>query len=95
MLAFQLIANGSADRLSAAFGGYVGVSTVPHLNSSCMSVNAFTCNWEGDFNWLCPPINLIGGTIKHAAFMQSQRYFNGTPMGVVILLSHYMEWHVI
>ena len=41
MLAFQMIANGSADRLSAVFGGYVRVSTVPHFNSSCMSVNEF------------------------------------------------------
>ena len=41
MLAFQMIVNGSADRLSAAFGGYVRVSAVPHFNSSCMSVSEF------------------------------------------------------
>ena len=31
------------------------------------AVNTFSCNWNGEFNWLCPPINLIGDTIKHAA----------------------------
>ena len=29
------------------------------------AVNAFSCNWENDFNWLCPPIYLIGKTIRH------------------------------
>ena len=29
------------------------------------SVNAFSCNWENDFNWLCPPIHLISKTIQH------------------------------
>ena len=29
------------------------------------SVNAFACHWGGEFNWLCPPIHLIGDTIRH------------------------------
>ena len=29
------------------------------------AVNAFSVNWQGELNWLCPPIHLIGGTIKH------------------------------
>ena len=29
------------------------------------SVNCFTCDWSNDFNWLCPPISLIGATLKH------------------------------
>ena len=33
-------------------------------NSS--AVNAFSCDWSNDFNWLCPPISLIRKTIKHA-----------------------------
>ena len=28
-------------------------------------VNAFTYNWSGHFNWLCPPISMIGDAIKH------------------------------
>ena len=29
------------------------------------AVNCFTCNWELTFNWLCPPIYLIGKTIRY------------------------------
>ena len=35
------------------------------------AVNAFTENWSMDFNWLSPPINLIGQTIKHMKFCNS------------------------
>lgn len=29
------------------------------------NVNAFTEDWSKDNNWLCPPISLVGSTIKH------------------------------
>ena len=29
-------------------------------------VNAFSHNWIDELNWLSPPINLIGNTLKHA-----------------------------
>ncbi len=32
----------------------------------CETVNTFTANWGDDFNWWCPPISLIGSTLKHA-----------------------------
>ena len=28
-------------------------------------MNAFTANWHHENNWLCPPIRLIGSTIRH------------------------------
>ena len=28
-------------------------------------VDAFATNWAGEFNWLSPPVKLIGRTIKH------------------------------
>lgn len=28
-------------------------------------VNAFTADWSGKNNWLCPPISLIGSTLRH------------------------------
>ena len=31
----------------------------------CESVNTFTANWGGSLNWLCPPISLVGATLKH------------------------------
>ena len=44
---------------------------LPRFNSrffcpAVETVNAFTANWQGEFNWLCPPINLIADTLKHA-----------------------------
>lgn len=29
------------------------------------NVNAFSSHWGNEFNWLCPPIYLIGKTLKH------------------------------
>ena len=28
-------------------------------------VNAFTKDWSVDNNWLCPPVSLVGATIRH------------------------------
>ena len=28
-------------------------------------VNAFTINWRGENNWLCPPVSEIPNTIRH------------------------------
>ena len=36
------------------------------------SVDAFTCDWQYEFNWLCPPISLIGETIKHAKLCKAE-----------------------
>ena len=30
------------------------------------NVNTFTSHWGNEFNYLCPPISLIGDTLKHA-----------------------------
>ena len=38
----------------------------------CETVNTFTANWSGDFNWLCPPICLIGDTLKHARLCKAR-----------------------
>ena len=41
-----------------------------HFNSKYFcpdtgGVDAFTMNWSNHFNWLCPPITLIGETLRH------------------------------
>ena len=36
------------------------------------AVNAFACDWHSEVNWLCPPIKLIGDTIKHARECKSK-----------------------
>ena len=36
-----------------------------HLCPGTLSVDAFALDWAGEFNWLVPPVYLIGKTIKH------------------------------
>ena len=36
------------------------------------AVNAFTENWDKEFNWLCPPISMIGSTIAHAKLCKAK-----------------------
>ena len=49
---------------------------VKHFNSKyycpeTSAVNAFTCHWGGEFNWLCPPTSLIGRTLRHCALCKA------------------------
>ena len=46
-------------------------SQLPRFNSRCWNpgaeaVDAFTVNWVGENNWLCPPIALIPRVLRHA-----------------------------
>ena len=36
-----------------------------HYCRGTNGIDAFSFNWKNDFNWLCPPISLIGKTIRH------------------------------
>ena len=35
-------------------------------------VNAFTSDWSAEYNWLCPPISLVGNVIKHLRFCKAR-----------------------
>ena len=41
-------------------------------NPGTEAVDAFTCDWEGEVNWLCPPPHLIPRTIRHALQTHAQ-----------------------
>ena len=61
----------SVDRF-ASFHNY----QVPRYNSRCWNpgseaVDAFTVDWAGENNWLCPPIGLIPRVIRHAQGCQA------------------------
>ena len=48
-----------------------------HFNSKYLcpdssGINAFAQNWKGEFNWLCPPVKLIGKALKHASFCKAK-----------------------
>ena len=36
------------------------------------AVDAFTCNWQGEVNWWCPPLNLVPRVIQHARKTRAQ-----------------------
>ena len=36
-------------------------------NPNSEAVDAFTCDWSGENNWLCPPVYLIPRVLRHAA----------------------------
>ena len=36
------------------------------------SVNCFTCDWSQDFNWVCPPISMIGDALKHVKLCKAK-----------------------
>ena len=36
-----------------------------HLCPGTLGEDAFAFDWTGEFNWLVPPVNLIGKTVKH------------------------------
>ena len=35
-------------------------------------VDAFTSDWSAEYNWLCPPISLVGNVIKHLRFCKAR-----------------------
>ena len=43
-----------------------------HYCPGTENVNAFTENWNKENNLLCPPISLIGSTIKHLKFCKAR-----------------------
>ena len=72
------IDNESFEFIQAEYGNFTidrfasdNNNKLPHFYSQfhCLgaeNVNSFTCDWGGEFNWLCPPIGLIADTLKHA-----------------------------
>ena len=36
-----------------------------HVCQGTLGAYAFAFDWKGEFNWLVPPVYLIGKTIKH------------------------------
>ena len=36
------------------------------------TINTFTADWGTDFNWLCPPVSLVGNALKHAKICRAK-----------------------
>ena len=41
-------------------------------NPESEAVDAFTCNWGNENNWLCPPVHLINRVVQHAKKTNAQ-----------------------
>ena len=54
------------DRFAASHNNKVNRFNSRYHCPHTESVNSFISHWGSSFNWLCPPISLIGATIKHA-----------------------------
>ena len=42
-----------------------------HLSPGTLGVDAFACDWAREFNWLVPPVYLIGKTLLIKSRLQS------------------------
>ena len=49
------------------FASYYNTLNSRFWNSGSEGVDAFTCDWRDENNWMCPPICLIPRTIRHAS----------------------------
>ena len=60
-------------------------------NPGTEGVDAFTCDWSNDINWLCPPVFLIPHDLTYQQ-VSCQGYPGGTGMAVRHLLA-YNGWY--
>ena len=59
------------DRIASELNSKVEVFNSKFYCPNTSAVNAFTCDWGNSFNWLFPPINLIGKAIKHIKYCKA------------------------
>lgn len=62
----------SIDRFADNYNKKVPRFNSKHYCPGTSAVNAFTENWSNENNWMCPPINLIGSTIRHIKFCKGK-----------------------
>ena len=55
------------DRFATHYNRHLPRFNSRFWNPDTEAVDAFTCNWSGENNWLCPPIYLIPRVLRHAA----------------------------
>ena len=56
----------TVDRFACYYNAHLQRFNSRFWNPGSEAVDAFTCNWSGEVNWMCPPPYLIPRTIKHA-----------------------------
>ena len=53
------------DRFADDFNKKVNKFNSKYYCPQTQQVDAFAVDWSGEFNWLSPPVKLIGKTIRH------------------------------
>ena len=61
------------DRFSDDINKKVKVFNSKFHCPNTVGVNAFTLDWKNEFNWLSPPIKLVGKTLRHAKYCKAKR----------------------
>ena len=46
------------DRFANCDNSKLGIFSSLYWNPGTLAVNAFTCNWDNENNWLVPPVSL-------------------------------------
>lgn len=54
------------DRFASYFNTQLPRFNSRFWNPGSEAVDTFTCNWEGENNWWCPPVYLVPRTVRHA-----------------------------
>ena len=57
--------NFTYDRFADEFNRRTKLFSARYFCPGADGINAFTSDWSNHFNWLCPPISLIGTVLKH------------------------------
>ena len=65
MLTIRLWGVATIDRFASEKNPKTMTFNSKHICLGTLVVVAFAFNWTGEFNWLAPPVYLIGKTIKH------------------------------
>jgi len=62
----------TVDRFASYYNKQLSRFNSRFWNPGSESVDAFTCDWALDNNWLCPPVYLIPRVIQHARNCRAQ-----------------------
>jgi len=60
------------DRFADVYNRQIDRFNLRFWNPESEAVDAFTCNWEDEINWLCPAVYVINRVIQHAEKTKAQ-----------------------
>ena len=55
----------TVDRFANCFNTQLPRFNLRFWNPGLEAVDTFTCNWEGENNWWCPPVYLVPRALRH------------------------------